>query len=156
MVSLRELSKIERSEMDHLLSDVACALRPFGGKIFAFEHGSERVGSIMGCGVDHAHLHVVPLDFELVDWVTSKSDKGLDWTSYSEFLLTNLPPTGEYISVWEVSSRRGAVADVTKPVSQWMRRAIACKLGIDSDWDYRTSPQENNIRLTVETIRRST
>lgn len=155
MISLRELKVEERKEIDQLINEVASRAKIFGGELFAFEHGSGHRGSKMGCGVDQAHLHVVPLEFDLVDWALSQSGDAFNWTQYSELLLTDLPATGEYISVWNVSSRGGAVASVTKSVSQWMRRAIATKLGVDEDWDYRTNPQMENITKTVDAIRRT-
>lgn len=30
------------------------------GPLIAFEHGSNKEGSITACGTDHAHLHLVP------------------------------------------------------------------------------------------------
>ena len=37
-----------------------------------FEHGASHTGSIMGCGVDHAHVHLVPLDFNLAEEAVSE------------------------------------------------------------------------------------
>jgi hypothetical protein len=109
----------------------------------------------MGCGVDQAHLHLVPLDFDLVTSVTSTTDRALVWRTHDKLLLTALPPEEEYITVWQVSDGRGAVAVVQKPVSQWMRRAIATELGMGEDWDYRTNRQLENIRATVEKVRQA-
>ena len=30
-----------------------------------FEHGPQRLCSTVGCGVDYAHLHIVPTNFDL-------------------------------------------------------------------------------------------
>src|SRR5258706_12627640 len=36
------------------------------GEIWAFEHGPAGGGRLAGCGVDHAHLHIVPLEIDLL------------------------------------------------------------------------------------------
>ena len=152
IVSLRDLNSEEREEFGDLLIKVKDALGVFSGDVFAFEHGSDHRGSVMGCGVDHAHLHLVPLQFDLVDSAMSHFDADVSWTIKPEFLLTDLPSSGEYMSVWRVNTRQGAVATVARPISQWMRRVIAGKLGMQADWDYRASPQLRNIEQTVQTI----
>jgi hypothetical protein len=152
MLSLRELSASEQDELSLLIEKAAVALRVFDGRIFAFEHGSSHDGSLAGCGVDQAHLHLVPLNFDLLASVSSKQSRGVIWHTYGKLLLTDLPSEGEYIAVWRVEDGRGAVAHVQEPVSQWMRRAIASELGMGEDWDYRTKHQLENIRATVARI----
>jgi hypothetical protein len=150
------LTRVEKGELTSLIQEVAAAQTAFPGRVFAFEHGSSHQGSVMGCGVDQAHLHLVPLEFDLVQGVMSADDDGLRWAPRGKFLLTDLPAKGEYIALWQVNEGHGAVATVQNPVSQWMRRFIGQKLGVGLDWNYRRNPQLENIKRTVEAIRRST
>ena len=155
LVSLRDLDESETDELIALVGEVSKDLKDFAGTVFAFEHGSARRGSLAGCGVDQAHLHLVPLCFDLVEYASSRPQGGVAWTLVERMSLTSLPSEGEYIAVWQVDSGKGAIGTVKRPVSQWMRRLIAGKLGIDQQWDYRTNPQMDNILETVEKLRRS-
>src|SRR3546814_11048949 len=53
------------------------------GRAVIFEHGSVDAESMTSCGTAHAHLHIVPLSFEL----SAKAigfDQGLQWEERSE------------------------------------------------------------------------
>lgn len=153
MVSLREVTNAERLELINLHESLLHQLAPDGQNIYAFEHGSGHHGSVMGCGVDQAHLHLVPLPFDLVQLAASQPSPEVAWRLVDDIPLTNLPDTGEYIAVWRVGIGTGAIGTVRHPVSQWMRRLIARELGVEENWDYRTNPQTENIRKTVEAFR---
>lgn len=155
MLSLRDLDPTERAELMALQLSLAQELQVFGGTVFAFEHGTSQRGSVTGCGVDQAHLHLVPLDFDLIDLVMSVASSEVEWETVCGSPLTRLPSTSEYVSVWQPGSEAAAIGTVKKPVSQWMRRLVARKLGIEEEWNYRTSPKMENIRRTVETLRRT-
>jgi len=153
MLSLRELTPVERAELGEFHVELATRLSGFPGEVYAFEHGSARVGSLMGCGVDQAHLHLVPLPFDLVRVASSDAASGeIEWVPAESNPMSKLPDAGEYISVWRVGTSAGAVGRVVRPVSQWMRRLIASELGVLGQWDYRTNPQTEIIRETLEQI----
>ena len=149
VVSLRGLTPAERDELYQLHCLIRERQKAFGGQTFAFEHGSAELGSAAGCGVDQAHLHLVPLDFDLVHLATSATD-GIDWTMLPNAPLMSLPSHGEYIAVWEVGRNDGAIGRVQAQTSQWMRRLIAIELGVEEEWNYRTNPHLANIQKTVE------
>src|SRR5450759_643597 len=58
MLNFTELTSQERSELDVLLMTLHGRLSKPDHQVFEFEHGSILAGSVMGCGVDQAHLHV--------------------------------------------------------------------------------------------------
>jgi hypothetical protein len=155
MLSLRDLTGAERTELIDLQDSLAGDLRVFEPRIFAFEHGSDHRGSVLGCGVDQAHLHLVPLPFDLVEMARAECDDEVEWQSVCGMPLMSLPHEGEYVAVWQAGTEGGAIGFVKKPVSQWMRRLIARQLGIGEEWNYRTNLQTKKIRRTVDTLRRS-
>ncbi len=55
----------ERVELSSARAFVVRALGALPGTPFEFEHGASYLGGIAGCGVDQAHLHMVPLSFDL-------------------------------------------------------------------------------------------
>ncbi len=52
-------------EMRDLQQIVCERLQRIYGPVAVFEHGPAGEQHTVGCGVDHAHLHLVPVDFEL-------------------------------------------------------------------------------------------
>ncbi len=109
-----------------------------------FEHGPVRPGTSAGCGVDHAHLHVVPLGFDLLDVLP----EGMGWET-----VPSLDP-------WAVLGRRDYLlagdgdrwlaCEPAAPRSQFFRRLIAEHAGHGASWDHNLHPWEDNVRRTLE------
>jgi len=126
---------------------VDCVTHAFG-PVTRFEHGPSQEGSVVGCGVDHAHLHLVPLDFDLaaaarrhplarsLRWVRGASASHAVHPANQAF-LTVTTPFGEQ---WE------ATGDIP---SQFFRRVIAQELGVAERFDWR---QESNPTALARTI----
>ncbi|NTU70193.1 hypothetical protein HGB13_05285, partial [bacterium] len=65
------------------------------GSLIAFEHGSNYDDSLTGCGINHAHLHVVPFKCSLLgdmfeseyDWVKVRPDEIIDVVGNNEYLF---------------------------------------------------------------------
>lgn len=108
----------------------------------------------MGCGVDQAHLHVVPLPFDLFAAVKRIDDSEVEWVQSTEVntFLEAVPSTGEYISIWNPENRVSMSGQVKVPRSQWVRRLIAKELGQDEAWDYRQHPQTENLLRTISVL----
>jgi len=49
-----------RPQFANLVRSVGSLLTRQYGPLIAFEHGSNKEGSITACGTDHGHLHLVP------------------------------------------------------------------------------------------------
>jgi hypothetical protein len=103
--------------------------------------------------VEQAHLHVVPLPFDLVQAVQKDPLAHVTWTRSSAIPLAELPAAAEYVVVWRVDEGAGVVGALSTPVSQWVRRVIARELGVEADWDYRTNPQMVNVEKTMDALR---
>lgn len=135
--------------MNHLESRLRCY-----GHLFTFEHGA-RCASGGGCGIYHAHVHLVPLPRpvsygELLDFSVHHADNLLD-------VWSELKDCSEYLAV---KDSHGTVVYCTPNESsrgfgsQFLRRSIAEYLSIEQPWDWRayTSP-EPFLLETVETLR---
>ena len=57
------------SQVEHLLE------REYGVSVQAFEHGNAREGDRIACSVEHAHLHLLPIEVDASPWI----DDDLDW-----------------------------------------------------------------------------
>lgn len=151
LLSLSQSSNGERAELAGVVDAIALALKPHGGQVFCFEHGSRETGSLTGCGVDQAHLHVVPLTFDLIEAAARHADGSVIWGEprRTSAPLELLPQRGDYIAIWRNADRLTIIGNVRRPTSQWVRRVIAEELGMGSEWDYRTHPQPHNVALTL-------
>lgn len=154
MLNLASATGEERSAIQFAANQIAGQLAQNGEQIWLFEHGSRNVGGIMGCGVDQAHLHVVPLNFDLGAAIARRSGDDIVWkvAAESDSPLDSLPATGEYIAFWNMADRRPNVGMVRRPVSQWVRRVIADELGIGAEWDYRSHPQKVRVQQTLQRL----
>lgn len=115
------------------------------GRVFHFEHGPGAKGSLVGCGLDLAHLHTVALDFDLVG-AAMGCTSDLVWTLHP--IRSAWIGKDEYMTVWESGSSHRAVARVEKPISQFFRKVIAAELGIPAQWSYRDHAFRENVAAT--------
>lgn len=109
-----------------------------------FEHGPIRPGTPTGCGVDHAHLHVVPLGFDLLgalpegmDWETVQSHDPWAGLGHRDYLLAG-------------DGERWLACEPAAPRSQLLRRLIAERAGHGASWDHNVHPWEDNVWRTLE------
>ena len=121
------------------------------GKAIMFEHGANRKESLTGCGVDHAHFHIVPtgsikseLSFTSMEW------KQITLTEISE----HIPFGCEYLLYSEDPVlNKGYVHIVKTPESQFFRKAIAKSIGIPNKFSYKKHPFWKNSRATYTALR---
>lgn len=101
--------------------------------IVVFEHGVGQSGG--GCGVDHAHLHLVP-----ASKAPNLSPLGyLAWsrTTDTRWLADAFPMRDGYFYV-SLSPTEHYLASVQSPESQTLRRWLAEETGV-AEWDWRSS-----------------
>jgi diadenosine tetraphosphate (Ap4A) HIT family hydrolase len=123
-------------------------LTPIFGAVTMFEHGATKSESPVGCGVDHAHLHVVPLQFDLLKAARAHPLGGLlRWHEVQEkacwsdgdleepYLWLSSPTSGEWIA-------RGPIP------SQFFRRVIAREIGKPESFDWRDDDGVGEIQYT--------
>ena len=165
VLSLRELSSAEWESLTELAREVSKAQEafpgevfelppgtdpPLPGEVFMFEHGNTVEGGPVGCGVDHAHLHLVPLAFDLLAEARAGSDAEVEWLECQSSEFSSLiPASGEYLAIWRPRDGAGLVGSFRNPQSQWIRRVIAAKLGKGDAWDYKAHPGMENLHQTV-------
>lgn len=115
----------------------------YGVGVACFEHGPSAPGSQIGCGTDHAHLHVVPLDFDLSAGV-AQFDSSIDWRECAVSEIARFVGGKEYMflaTAFEGGDTRGYLAVLEEGRSQFFRRVIAKKLGIEAQYDYKKHPR---------------
>jgi diadenosine tetraphosphate (Ap4A) HIT family hydrolase len=142
-----------QEEAEACVDGLVAALTPLTGAVLAFEHGAVETGSAGGCGVLHAHLHVVPVpkDFSALPtlpdvlWREVRADK---WITRCSEISKGSPgylyfrsPTGDAL-----------VAPVGNLPSQTMRRWLAEQVGV-LNWDWRAAGHELTMLESLEWMR---
>jgi diadenosine tetraphosphate (Ap4A) HIT family hydrolase len=112
------------------------------GPVTIFEHGARYDGSLTGCGTNHAHLHVVPLNFDLAIEAI-RFDRTQEWERCAITEIEERSGGREYLFV--STTVNGAVTEgllciPSKPISQFFRRVIANRVGLGDLFDYRRYP----------------
>jgi diadenosine tetraphosphate (Ap4A) HIT family hydrolase len=145
-LSYTDLDKGLRKRLRELADVAAERVRIFGSPAF-FEHGSVAPASVVGCGVDQAHLHVVPLGFDLIE--KAQRDSSVAWTSVPVSDPWECVPQGEeYYLV--MSANHALIGKPTRPESQYFRKQIAAGIGHAEQWDYKGWPNYGNAARTID------
>jgi ATP adenylyltransferase len=140
-------------ELELELAKLASFWESFYGPLTWFEHGPKEPGSDVGCSVDHAHMHLVPLGplsllergQALSEDITFEPVDGLPCiTSALEhdrsYLYLRLPDSSQWL------------AESNSIPSQYFRRIIAAEQGRPSEWDWKQFPRHELIRDIVAKV----
>lgn len=150
MGALEEELVQELQEFKHLVIN---ALSDCYGDIAAFEHGPSQEQQAAGCGVDHAHLHLVPTMCALRSSLASFYENTLDWNRVSQ---VQGPSTcfaaGKSYLYCEQKGDDAYVLTDTSIKSQSFRRVLAEHIGLPDHYNWREHPYLHNAAQTVQTI----
>jgi diadenosine tetraphosphate (Ap4A) HIT family hydrolase len=147
----------ERSDFWKFASESSSVISSRYGKCALFEHGTHTEMSATGCGVGHAHAHLVPLGFSLEDearrvateweWINCLATEVKSFTKGEEYLFVATQFNG--------SATRGSLCILKEPTSQFFRRVIAGKCGIGEMYDYKKYPMIEIASRSADQLRKS-
>lgn len=149
-INLRTLPRLEAASVFSQAKACAATLKSFGGTVYHFEHGAPATDSSIGCGVDQAHLHTVPLGFDLISLVVERTENSIDWRWWpnkADALSTIAEGTAYYL-LYSASNEKVLCGRPQRHESQLIRKIIAEKIGTPEDWDYKSVPCLENIEIT--------
>lgn len=145
------------SELVDFIDRVTSLVKSEYGPVAIFEHGPAQHHTAVGCGVDHAHVHVVPVES---DWPLLQIAKDwapqLTWETASsiqntkEYFINNKP----YLFLHEPFSFNSVIGTGPSIPSQLFRRIIARYIGRPRDFDWKIYPEHKQIYATVERLRK--
>ncbi len=131
----------------------AKALRDCFGPVSIFEHGPVRERESVGCGVDHAHLHIVATELDLPGIIKRSGETQLQWRPASgihatrPFAIEQMP----YVFLQQASG--GAwIGSASVIESQLIRKVIAAHVSRPDCWDWKAHPFESNAKETVKRL----
>lgn len=138
------------TELQTLRKHVSCVLESFYGPIVAFEHGPAMGDQAVGCGVDHAHLHLVPIEIDLLERLPEVFGDQLEWKPVDGIKDTKLFHD-RGLSYLYLEQPLGHALLTTHPnfESQIFRRIIAQYYGRGERYNWREHPNISNVHSTV-------
>lgn len=142
------LSEDRRRVLIRAIDDVRRHTQRLYGNASVFEHGPSASGSSVGCSVDHVHIHVAPLPFDLARAAKGTlTGRNLTWVLHSTWSeVWDIYHGTDYVAA---SSTDGIWAATGTIGSQFFRRVIAAELGVPDRFDWRRDTGVYNIRSTV-------
>lgn len=140
-------------ELEQVKTAVAMTLVQRYGEVCAFEHGPHAVNRQVGCGVDHAHLHLVPLRFDLRSAVEPFTPPEVDWTPGTFETCRIVFGKGQDYLYIEQPLGCGRIAVHSEFGSQTLRKAIAARLGVLEQFSWREYPHIEIISRTIQALR---
>jgi ATP adenylyltransferase len=152
-ISMGALPEQLRAEADELELRTRTLLSDrYGSPIVAFEHGPSASQHGTGCGVDHAHLHLLPLACDLSRYVTPFVPHSLKWHPCNWVERTEAHKSGLDYLYLKPDGARGLIAVSEDFGSQVFRRAIADYLGAADQFSWREFPQFEIVGQTIEIL----
>jgi diadenosine tetraphosphate (Ap4A) HIT family hydrolase len=138
ITALGQVSDDARPEALAALRGVRDLVEARFGPTISFEHGTSGAPTAGGCGIDHAHVHFVPLTVQLdgLPPVPGASWKLLGQNWFDE--LRALSSQGIPYVYFEAPSGARYLTGARGLPSQYVRRWIAGRLG-RAQWDWRAS-----------------
>lgn len=114
-----------------------------GKTTFFFEHGPVALNTLTGCGVDHAHLHSVPVKFDIFEDLP----KAMNWQNVSSDDPWSTLGKADYLVIG--NGNNWLACEPKKPESQFFRKLIARRVTGGYGWDHNERAWSENVRKTI-------
>jgi diadenosine tetraphosphate (Ap4A) HIT family hydrolase len=148
LCAVADLPRALLHQLENLCQRVRSVLCGEYGKCVFFEHGIRGAGS-GGCGIDHAHIHAVPVLADGVLRILTREFRGSSIHSLAD-IEGGVDKDSSYLFFEEASATR-YVFPVNNLPSQYMRRLVAESIG-KSDWDWQKCGREVELSSTVQRL----
>lgn len=138
-----------------LLQDVRLHLGLRANEIIWFEHGPFSTGTLIGCGLDHAHIHILIRPCFSFEAFTKKarSLSDLEWAANENYdAYRTLAVERSYLIAGSGDATIIA-QDVESTGSQFFRRVVGALADVGDAWDYRRYPHVHYVGQTIRTFR---
>lgn len=142
-------------ELQDFTDHVSGHLQSVYGPVTLFEHGPSHRHSQVGCGVDYAHLHLVPLptSCSLIDGALALAPH-LEWTRTLGLRDTRryYDRGCPYLYLEQPVGTRPVIASSSRIPSQLFRKVIAANLGRPDEYDWKLYPEHEQIAAGLERL----
>jgi len=147
-LNFSQLSPSNFSELEILISQLAQRFLPMfnADQFVVFEHGPTLENSVAGCGVDYAHLHWIPTNFDLLEGVKVFLNLDYTWRVMSELkdIKDHNVNDDDYLYLRNQKGQHLLTCQEHVP-SQTFRKVIAHYLDIPNSYDWKLNQGVENI-----------
>ena len=153
IIGMSGIPEAQYDELEEIFKDIKTKIaEEYGNPIF-FEHGDISMKKRAGSCIQHAHFHGVPANIAVVDYL-NRHFKGKEINQLAELQKQTSTRTNKqepYLFLEEKGRRY--VFSVTEVLpSQYLRQVVAVQLGTPTRWDWRTSPNLEEMLRTRERL----
>ena len=123
----------------------------YNDDVIVFENGALDLGSFIGCGVDYAHIHYVPLKLDIKYLVNEFYGNNIKWEKITTLgrMKYKIEKSKPYLFI-EENNRDRYICEIHQPYSQLIRKFIANQVGKSSQYDWKEYSFEENITKTID------
>jgi diadenosine tetraphosphate (Ap4A) HIT family hydrolase len=146
-LSMAEVAWEDRPELDDVLRNIFEDVERAYGPTAAFEHGPVKAAQPPGCGVDHAHVHVVPCGADLRIEIEATLGRAMEWESLDSLSMVRSERELPYVSIRNATGRSYVCFDPDIP-SQLGRKALG-RLHQEPVHDWRQDPHAGTVARTA-------
>jgi len=146
----------ERKALLLAINDITGSFGRDPRDVIWFEHGATKARSIVGCGVDHAHIHILltpPFSFERL-CEEAQAEVALEWSFGRGDAYAAIDSSQSYFVAGH-SDQFLLAQSVETAGSQFFRKVIARIIDQDAAWDYRSHPHLENVLETIASASRA-
>ncbi|MCJ7448970.1 MAG: hypothetical protein MUO72_14895 [Bacteroidales bacterium] len=139
------------SELELVISEIRNIQHSLYGNSILFEHGPMKNASKTGCGVDYAHLHLVPTRLDLISGIQKFLHVDFKWqeiVGISEINSINRD-LQDYLYYRTLDNRHFCTFNQEFP-SQIFRQVIAYSLGFPERYNWKEYPELAVINKTIQ------
>ena len=153
VISFGGLDTIFREEVSYVKNQMLdISEQRYGMRPVVFEHGPHMTGHTTGCSVDHAHLHIVPIGFDLAEAAQRLLPDKLSWRDATDDSCREaFSGRLDYLYLEQPTGAR-LIATAPEFESQVLRRAIATKLGVPGEYNWRDYPHITTVGRTIAAL----
>lgn len=152
--SILNFAQLGRNEMRSPFEMVASIAKHFNAPSYLwFEHGASMIGSPTGCGVDHAHIHILLRPrFSLSDMhAEAVLSSKVDWAEvFPHEAYNQIEPHQDYYVCGDGTST--FVAQGKSLGRQFFRQVIAKLANMPEEWDYQRFSHVPNVVKTIDAL----
>jgi len=144
---INTMKQLENDEQEQLLLLVKNIMRLLNKDYYIFEHGAFPVNGNT-CGVDHAHIHILPLEKTISKAIIKSINKIYTSMLYMDFIMALMDEKDmPYLSFGNDIHEMYMCNNAIFP-SQFMRKLLCNELGIN-DWNWRSFTNEHFLNATI-------
>ena len=152
LTNLSELPENQMEELEKIKKSIRKLIQEnYSKKVIFFEHGPIKDGIIGKSCIDHAHLHAVPFEEDILRELTKN------------FTLTEIGKLKEIVSqrennkpylYYENQEERKFLIEVKFPLpSQYFRQIIASRTKEPYKWNWKVYPEEERFKETLRKLK---